>query len=134
MIPIPPARGHGFTHHGALFLLLQFFNMGLQPAIHARCLNRAPRCRHEQELASQGNSKQEIRTPRYMATGDEPPDYPDGSKSVSCALCPIKRGLFKQSAGREHVWVHNVCALWQAPEVIVPQVDHPDIVRTPFAL
>ena len=90
-------------------------------------------CRHERELKAQGKSQEDIRKPRFMVTGDQAPDYPDGSKTTVCALCPIKRGLFKQTSGVGRQWVHTVCALWQAPEVTVPQVDQPDIVRSATA-
>ena len=58
------------------------------------------------------------------------PDHPGGSKTIDCALCPVKRGLFKQTVGHQRVWVHNVCALWQAPEVTVVAEDKPDVVRS----
>lgn len=83
-------------------------------------------CRHERDLKAQGMSKEDIRKPRYMIDGT--PDHPGGAKEVECALCPIKRGLFKQTMGAKRVWVHNVCALWQSPEVSIAPVDQPDAV------
>lgn len=85
-------------------------------------------CRYEQAQREKGRKQSEIRKPRFMeASGN--PSYPDGSKSVECALCPIKRGLFKQTVASHPQWVHLVCALWQTPEMVVPQADQSDIVR-----
>lgn len=64
-----------------------------------------------------------------MHSGAKPPEYEGGAKSVFCHLCPMRCGLFKQTAGPKAVWVHNVCALWQSPEVTVLNVDRPDAVR-----
>ena len=87
--------------------------------------------RYESEQAKAENvPKEELRVPRYMLPADASPDYPGGAKQVSCALCPIKRGAFKQTAGPKKMWVHVVCALWQQPEMSVPRVDECAIVRT----
>lgn len=86
------------------------------------------RCRYEQEQRRKGREQKDIRKPRFMSTADNP-NYPEGSKSCECALCPMKRGLFKQTVASHPQWVHVVCALWQTPEMVVPQLDQPDIVR-----
>jgi hypothetical protein len=87
-------------------------------------------CRFERELKAKGKSQEEIRRPRYMHSGAKPPDLEGGAKSVLCQLCPMRCGLFKQTIGSKAVWVHNVCALWQSPEVTVLNVDRPDVVRS----
>ena len=85
-------------------------------------------CRYEDNLREKGTPRDKIRPPRFKQEGS--PDYPGGSKDVECALCPVKRGIFKQISGDSR-WVHLVCALWQAPEVTVAHEDAPDAVRRP---
>lgn len=85
-------------------------------------------CRYEDTLREKGTPRDKIRPPRFKQEGS--PDYPGGSKDVECALCPVKRGIFKQISGDSR-WVHLVCALWQAPEVTVAHEDAPDAVRCP---
>lgn len=89
-------------------------------------------CRYEQELAQAGKPKTEIRKPRYMQSGNGPPDHPGGSKDVNCALCPVKRGIFKQTTTGKQEWVHVFCALTQHPEVTVASTDTAEAVRPNF--
>jgi hypothetical protein len=86
-------------------------------------------CRYEEELAIQGRSRNDIRPPRFKESGN--PDYPAGSKDVACELCPMKRGIFKQTVaerGGSRRWAHVVCALWQTPEMTVAPVNQVDAV------
>lgn len=83
-------------------------------------------CRYEQGLRAKGVPQDKIRPPRFKQEGS--PDYPGGSKSVDCCLCPVKRGIFKRTAdGRR--WVHLVCSHWQTPEVSVANEDIAEAVR-----
>lgn len=61
---------------------------------------------------------------------EEAPDYEGGSKTVECSLCPVKRGIFKQTDDGAQ-WVHVVCALWQQPEVSIEPVNRAAVVRAP---
>eukprot|EP00892_Ulva_mutabilis_P011925 jgi/Ulvmu1/9104/UM005_0199.1 len=81
---------------------------------------------HERGLREQGMPQDKIRPPRFKQEGS--PDYSGGSKDVTCALCPVKRGIFKKTACNSR-WVHLVCAHWQTPEVSVAQEDVAEAVH-----
>ena len=86
--------------------------------------------RYEEKLKGEGKCQDDIRPPRYKESGN--PDYPAGSKTVVCELCPMKRGVFKQVVDEgdgEKKWAHVVCALWQTPDVTVASLNKPDMVR-----
>ena len=90
-------------------------------------------CRYEDQLKAEGKCQDDIRPPRYKESGI--PDYPAGSKTVVCELCPMKRGVFKQTVedgSGEKKWAHVVCALWQTPDVTVASANKPDVVRIPM--
>ncbi|EFN53262.1 hypothetical protein CHLNCDRAFT_58651 [Chlorella variabilis] len=72
-------------------------------------------CReHEERLRAQGVAPAAIRPPSWETTRAP---LEGGSRSCSCALCPIKYGAFKKAEdGRR--WVHSACALW-IPETFI---------------
>jgi hypothetical protein len=49
---------------------------------------------------------------RWQRGGDTAPPLPGGSSSISCVLCPVTGGAFKQTNDGSGRWVHCVCALW----------------------
>lgn len=67
---------------------------------------------YEASLRKQGQSQAVIRPPRWQRGGDSAPPLPGGSSSVTCALCPVTSGAFKQASDGSGRWVHCVCALW----------------------
>lgn len=98
------------------------------------CARTLHACRYEDKLKGEGKSRDDIRPPRFKESGN--PDYPAGSKTIVCELCPMKRGIFKQAAVEgadgEKRWAHVVCALWQTPDVQVAHVNRVDVVRLQF--
>lgn len=61
-------------------------------------------CKEYQErMLKLGKKKEEIRKPRWQG-GDL-----TALDAVSCAICPVKRGAFKQTVDGD--WVHMVCAM-----------------------
>jgi len=71
-------------------------------------------CReHEDDLTSQGKTREEIR-PASLSL-EHRSQLPGGSKDAACALCPIKGGAFRKTVDGKQ-WVHQACAAWH-PEV-----------------
>ena len=67
-----------------------------------------PCAEHERALRAAGLPQAQVRPPRWeMTKGTSSGELQGGSDSVTCALCPVRRGAFKRTLdGTE--WVHVV--------------------------
>ncbi|GAX72793.1 hypothetical protein CEUSTIGMA_g248.t1 [Chlamydomonas eustigma] len=79
-------------------------------------------CSHyESEQNERGMPKHEIRPPRWemSAQGLTHASLPGGSTAVTCCLCPVRHGAFKQTTDTAE-WVHVSCGLWHPEAAVLP--------------